>query len=299
MINNFIYNDISNAILNTTTALNEIISSISSTTAKPYFIYAYSLFESTITEIIRYYIKAFPYKIDKTISVNKDLFLTSPRASNIIDAIIDQNIRKYSSQSLYAYIQFFISIQDLDLSLNEHKIKDISDLRNSIVHDDIKNSLIYKHTNNTKSYNQNPPISLYENHICYFIEILDLYNTSMGKKYYEYTLDKLARAIWEYTFSTPVLPFDAVWEYHSEGYLTIKDIDDLKSRATSLSKSEHLFLAIFLQQYNNDLNNYIHDFNKIPSLVSIDKYNKAKLVELIDFFDSFPLLFNGERIKPT
>ena len=120
-----------------------------------------------------------------------------------------------------------------------------------------------------------------------------------GKKYYEYTIDKLASAIWEYTFSTPILPFDAVWEYHSEGYLTIKDIDDLKSRATSLSKSEYLFLAIFLQQYNNDLNNYIHDFNKIPSLVSIDKYNKAKLVELIDFFDSFPLLFNGERIKPT
>lgn len=64
-------------------------------------------------------------------------------------------------------------------------------------------------------------------------------------------------------------------------------------------KSEHLFLAIFLQQYNNDLNNYIHDFNKIPSLVGIDTYNKSKLVELIDFFDSFPLLFNGERIKPA
>ena len=25
--------------------------------------------------------------------------------------------------------------------------------------------------------------------------------------------------------------------------------------------------------------------------------HKAKLVELIDFFDSFPLLFNGERIR--
>ncbi|MCI7190391.1 MAG: hypothetical protein MR998_07120 [Lachnospiraceae bacterium] len=130
-----------------------------------------------------------------------------------------------------------------------------------------------------------------------FIEILDLYNTCMKKKYYEYTLDKLARAIWENTFSTPLLSFDAVWEYHSEGYLKIKDIDDLKSRAASLSKSEHLFLAIFLQQYNNALNNYIHDFNQIPSLVNIDTHNKAKLVELIDFFDSFPLLFNGERIK--
>ena len=82
MINNFIYDDVSNAILNANTALNEITKSITSATAKPYFIYAYSLFESTITEITRYYIKAFPHKIDKNISVNKDLFLTSSRSSD-------------------------------------------------------------------------------------------------------------------------------------------------------------------------------------------------------------------------
>ena len=87
MINNFIYDDVSNAILNANTALNEITKSITSATAKPYFIYAYSLFESTITEITRYYIKAFPHKIDKNISVNKDLFLTSSRSSDIIDTI--------------------------------------------------------------------------------------------------------------------------------------------------------------------------------------------------------------------
>lgn len=92
MINNFIYDDISNAILNTNTALNDIIKSITSTTAKPYFIYAYSLFESTITEIVRYYIKAFPYKIDKNITVNKDVVLMSSRSSTIIDDMIDQNI---------------------------------------------------------------------------------------------------------------------------------------------------------------------------------------------------------------
>ena len=90
---------------------------------------------------------------------------------------------KYSCRSLYEYIHFFISIQDLDLSLNEYKIREISDLRNSIVHDDIKNSLIYKHTNNTKSYNKNSPTSLYKDHICYFIEILDLYNTCIQSIY--------------------------------------------------------------------------------------------------------------------
>ena len=37
MINNFIYDDVSNAILNANTALNEITKSITSATAKPYF----------------------------------------------------------------------------------------------------------------------------------------------------------------------------------------------------------------------------------------------------------------------
>ena len=44
-------------------------------------------------------------------------------------------------------LHFFISIQDLDLSLNEYKIREISDLRNSSVHDDIKNSLIPESVN--------------------------------------------------------------------------------------------------------------------------------------------------------
>ena len=75
MINNFIYDDISNAILNTNTALNEITSSITSATAKPYFIYAYSLFESTITEIIRYYIKAFRIRLTRTSLLIRIYFL--------------------------------------------------------------------------------------------------------------------------------------------------------------------------------------------------------------------------------
>lgn len=299
MINYFVCDDISNSIQDTSSALYNIIAFITKNTKKAYFIYAYSLFESTITEIVRYYLKAFPYKIDKNISVNKELVLMSSRTSTIIDDMIDQNIRRHSNKSLYEYLQFFISIQDLDLLIHESKFKEISNLRNSIVHDDIKNSLIYKHTNNTKTSNANEATTLYKDYICHFIQFLESYNICMKTKYSEYTLDKLARTIWKNTFSTPLLPFDAVWEYHSEGYLKIKNIEDLKERANSLCNSEHLLLAVFLQQYNNDLNEYIHGFNKIPSLVSIDMDNKSRLVDLIDFFDSFPLLFNGEIIKPN
>lgn len=299
MVNYFVCNDVSNSIHDTNTTLNNIATSIAEDTKKPYFIYAYSLFESTITEIARYYIKAFPYKIDKTITTNKDLVLMSSRSSTIIDDMIDQNIRKYSYKPLYEYLQFFILLQDLDLSIDEAKFKKISDLRNSIVHDDIKNSLIYKHTNYTKCSNKNENIALYKEYVQYFIQFLDLYNTSMQAKYSEYTLDKLVRTIWSNTFSTNLLPFDAVWEYHSDGHLKFKDTKDLKKRADSLSSSEHLLLAVFLQQYNNDLNEYIHGFKKIPPLVCIDTNTKSKLVDLIDFFDSFPLSFNGEKIMPN
>lgn len=299
MVNYFVCNDVSNSIHDTITTLDSIATSITEDTKKPYFIYAYSLFESTITEIARYYIKAFPYKIDKSITTNKDLVLTSSRSSTIIDDMIDQNIRKYSYKPLYEYLRFFIFIHDLDLSIDESEFKKISDLRNSIVHDDIKNSLIYKHTNYTKCSDKNENITLYKEYIHYFIQFLNLYNTCMEAKYSDYTLDKLVRAIWKNTFSTNLLPFDAVWEYHSDGHLKLRDTKDLKKRANSLSSSEHLLLAVFLQQYNHEINKYVHSFNDIPSLVSLGGDVKSQLVDLIDFFDSFPLSFNGEKIMPN
>ena len=64
MTNYFICSDISNSIQHTNSTLDNIVASITTDTEKAYFIYAYSLFESTITEIVRYYLKAFPYKID-------------------------------------------------------------------------------------------------------------------------------------------------------------------------------------------------------------------------------------------
>ena len=62
MTNYFICSDISNSIQHTNSTLDNIVASITTDTEKAYFIYAYSLFESTITEIVRYYLKAFPYK---------------------------------------------------------------------------------------------------------------------------------------------------------------------------------------------------------------------------------------------
>lgn len=296
MVNYFVCNDILNLIDETSSTLESLNNVIEDGTEKPYFIYAYSLFESTITEILRYYLKAFPYKIDKNIVVGKEIVLNSCRSSNIIDIMIDQNIRRYSCKSLYEYMQFFMCIQDLEMVLDKTSIDRIASLRNSIVHDDIKNILVYKHTNSGNEYGSKVNISQYKYFMHQLVAFLKEYMICMESKYSGYSLEKLARTIWDNTFSTPLLEFDKVWKFHPEGYLQIRDVQDLKRRASSICRSEHILLAIFLQQYNLTLNTEIHGYEEMPSLVSLDTISKNKLVELIDFFDTFPLLYCGEQL---
>ena len=47
--------------------------------AKPAFIYAYSIFESTITELLRYYLNAFPEKLGKNFVIEKKDLLAAEK----------------------------------------------------------------------------------------------------------------------------------------------------------------------------------------------------------------------------
>lgn len=282
MINIFICDDVINTVSTTTSELNDLLISIDNSNYKPYYIYAYSIFESTITEILRYYLTAFPYKIDNNTSICNKEILNFSKHSDIMNCIVDKFIRKISSKSLFEYLSFFINTQDLHMEINEAKIKEISDLRNYIVHDGIKYTLIYNHNCNSSKYSDKSSIAVYRENIAYLIELLNLYNKSMSDKYGKYTYSRLVRKIWEDTFSTPLLAFDSIWKYNNAGYLEIKDIDNLKSKILSLSRNERLLFAVFLQQYNNDLTNYIIDSKQLPAFVSLDPNNKAKLVELMN-----------------
>lgn len=100
--------------------------------------------------------------------------------------------------------------------------------------------------------------------------------------------------MWRYTFSSPLLAFDSIWEFDNDGALKIKDIDIIKKQIYNISSSEHLLLSVFLQQYNNSLNKLLHSFEDIPALVNLDSESKDKLVNIINFFEYHPLFFCGE-----
>lgn len=83
--------------------------------AKPAFIYAYSIFESTITEILRYYLNAFPEKIGKKFVIEKKDLLATAKTQDIILNFIDQHIRKFSSETLLSYLTFFFDTLSINI----------------------------------------------------------------------------------------------------------------------------------------------------------------------------------------
>lgn len=298
MIRFFVSLDIEKFISIKNAEIQNSIQNMCDSTKKPLFLYAYSVFESSITEILRYYLNAFPEKIDKSVNIEKDILLSCPATRDIIAKTINSYIRKYSCETLADYLSFFEKTLTLDLSLDINQIQMISEVRNSITHDGSCSELLLLHVHNC-SRPSFPPLPIIQKHMLFFTNTLSNICDQIQKKYAHYTYEALIRNVWNHVFTSPLLAFDAFWEFRQDGVVQIKDTQKLKKRIQNLSSSEHLLLSVFLQQYNNTLNGQLHSFEKIPALVSIDDEGKNSLIELIDFFTYYPLFFNGEKIKTS
>ena len=262
---------------------------------EPIFVYSYSIFESTITEILRYYLNAFPEKINKNINIGKEQLLSTSMTHDILVSYIEEYIRKYSSKTLSEYLRFFKETLDIDASLDLPLVDKISKQRNIIVHDNFKRDLLSLYINNVKALCSNGAELL--SYIRFLNEILDIISAKICSKYAEYTKEELVRGVWNSVFSTPVLRFDDIWNFDVNGALFIKNFETIKEKVKIISSTERLFLAIIFQQFNNSINEKLFSFREIPSFVSLDNESKNKLIELINFFKYYPLFFGGEEIK--
>lgn len=294
MIHFFVVTDISLLISNTKDSIQTIIDSINESTEKPLFLYGYSLFESTITEILRYYLNAFPGKLDKNITIGKSELLSSPATYDIISNSVNTYIRKYSSEALIKYLSFFEETLNITLSIDKNIVKEISQTRNSITHDNSYFELREMHIKNN-SRTLTPSLLSFQEKMQYLLSMLDNIDIQISSTYQKYSYEFLLRSVWKYIFSSPLLVFDKIWEFKN-GALQIKDTKQVKKQIRNISSSEHLLLAIFLQQYNHDLNETLHSFRDIPSLVGIDEDTTNQIIEVITFFKYYPRIFCGEVI---
>lgn len=298
MIRFFVSDDIAALISKRKTEINSYEKMLMQKEEKyevPIFVYSYSIFESTITEILRYYLIAFPEKMDKTFYIGKEQLLSTPMTYDILMFCVEEYIRKYSSKTLSEYLCFFKETLDIKMDLDFSLLKEISHQRNSIVHDRFRGELlsVYTHKENPPHFN----ITVLLRYIRFIYEILDSISIKICSKYTVYTKEKLVRDIWNYVFQSPVLQFDDIWNFDENGIITIKNIKIIKEKVKSISSTERLFLAIFIQQFSGNINEELFSFRTIPSFVGLDNKSKNKLIELINFFKYYPLFFMGEEVS--
>lgn len=294
MIQCFINDNVTSFISKQQEEIKKVSSDVDEKFIKPMFTYSYSVFESTITEIFRYYLYAFPYKIEKNIVVDKNKLISTSLTQDILEESIDSYIRTFSAKPLADYLKTFCRTLDIKVPINKSEIEEISNMRNIIVHDSSKRYLRLLHTSN-EAITYNLPLSKFQKYIATMLNILEEISNKISEKYVRYTYEKLVHEVWENVFTSPLLEFNKVWKIH-EGRLVISS-EYLENIIDCISSSERLFLAVFLQQYNDTLNKSLHLFNHIPAFVSLDFNSKNKLVDLIAFFKYYPYTFNGEIIE--
>lgn len=261
---------------------------------KPIFIYSYSIFESTITEVFRYYLNAFPCKIKKSITIDKEQLIATSLTQDVLENCIEDYIRLYSCKTLAEYLTEFCKQLSIDISLKNFEITKLSNMRNDITHDVTKRYLRLLHTH-YRANSCNFSLSKFQEYISTLLSVLEAISNQISQVYASYTYERLVRTVWENTFTSPLLKFDKVWKIQN-GILQVSS-DYLKDIMGCISSSEHLFLAVFLQQYNKTLNGSLHSFNQIPAFVSLDDSSKHKLADLISFFKYYPYTFNNEILK--
>ena len=184
----FVCRDVSTLISKKTEEIQNTLSNMDEKTLKPSFIYSYSIFESTLTEILRYYLIAFPEKLDNNLTMEKNELLSTSSTHDIILSSVNKYIRKYSCKTLLEYISFFKESLSIEIYVDNNKIKKVSKLRNSITHDDANSELLLSHI-----YQHDLLLSYFDvqNYILYFYDLLNDILDQINKVYNKYTYEFL------------------------------------------------------------------------------------------------------------
>lgn len=258
---------------------------------KPIFMYVYALFESALSQSLKHFLTSFPEKISNDkYKIDKDS-LVYPITNNMaLEEVVEISVRASSMKKVPEFIKDYMHFFDISVDVNYEVIGKISDMRNAVTHDD---AIKISNAKNTKEALENELKDACK-HAQYLNEILLKIYNAIQLKYATYTKEKMLKDLWKYSFNSPLLTFDDIWNLTPD-YLHIKDANEIASRIRSASSGEKFFLAFWFQQYSPQLNDEFFHFYDIPMLVSIS--DTEKLHFLIKVFEKYPYLLNGDFIR--
>jgi len=299
----FICEELINNLESNINKIKEIQYKLDSENYEAYFIYAFALFESGLSEIMKHILKAFPEKMnsEKQPSLTvKDIYSNIFFPQEIFDILVENEIKKVTKGSAKTIVEKAEYICAVKLTYDAKRLDDISAIRNRITHENTPS----KQNNLYRDSKQKVEIKIMENckeDIAYLIGLLTDFSLRVTDKYNKYTKYKMLKEFWNTLFDTPLLRFEDCVFIREDGMGKSKvvglNFDYIEKASNSISSSEKFFLSILFQQYSQSINERFFKFSDIPMLVSI--LDKEKIYVFLHVMAQYPYLFNGMSFEES
>ncbi|MFF2093329.1 hypothetical protein [Paenibacillus sp. NPDC058174] len=281
--------------------INDMFGQMNKQNYEAFFVYSFALFESSICEVVRRILAAFPEKLsdEKQPKLKYSDIINNIYSSNyILYSIIEAEIKSISKGDAVALLQKMQKLISIELPFNKNVIDEVSKYRNKLAHDNTVSKRKYILGSGT-SNNDSFSLEKAKNLIDVLLNVLSELEQSLKMKYQKYTKYKLIKDLWEEIFKTPLLKFEDCIVIRKSTMDKKNDVvglnfEHLKRSTRSISSGEKFFLAFLLNQYSGSINDQFFKFGDIPGLVSVT--SKTNINKILHVFDIYPNLFNGVHI---
>jgi hypothetical protein len=251
-----------------------------------------SAVETMLTDTYVYYLRSFPESFDfKETKFSKDDILTANLALDLIEQQVEKNATDQAYGRFPELLETFmqkigIGTPPLDQDLID-RIVEIKETRNLLLHSNLRVNRRYvaRAGRLRRTDCEGGRLPLAQQYVCEACEdLMHLINdleVRMSAKYASYTKLAALRRLWEYLFSSPIMPFDDFWVANAEEDKVIAlKVSPLERQ---FSSSEQAFLGVWRTHFNRWENSSLD----AASMYGLDTDHKRKmlwfLATLVDF----------------
>jgi hypothetical protein len=248
-----------------------------------FFVLMISAVETMLTDTYVYYLRSFPEAFDfKDARFSKDDILGANLALDLIEQQIEKNAISQAYESFPELLRTFtktigITAPPLDPDLID-RIVEVKETRNLLLHSNLQVNRRYvaragRFRRTDCDSGKLPLAQEYVSEACENLTSLikDL-EVRMSAEYASYTRLAALRRLWEYLFSSPIMPFDDFWVTNAEK----DEVTALKESPWEkrLSSSEHAFLGIWRAHFNG----WEKPSDAAASMYGLDAHHKRKML---------------------
>jgi len=247
------------------------------------FVLMISAVETMLTDTYVYYVRSFPEAFDfKDARFSKDDILAANLALDLIEQQIEKNAISHAYESFPELLRTFtktigITAPPLDQDLI-NRIVEVKETRNLLLHSNLQVNRRYvaragQFRRMDCEGEELPLAQKYVSEACQNLtRLINDLDDRMNTAYASYTRLAALRKLWDYLFSSPIMPFDDFWVTNAEkDKVTALKVSPLEKQ---LSSSEHAFLGIWRAHFNGWNKSSID----AASMYGLDTDNKRKML---------------------